>query len=230
MSSKVLVVLTSHDTLGDTGKETGFYLPEVSHPVDVFEQAGLTVEYVSPKGGKAPMIGVDRDDPLNAAFLDSPEKMAQVADTLSPAQVNPADYAAIFYAGGHGTMWDFPDNGELATLAAQIYEQGGVIGAVCHGPAALVNLQLANGEYLVKGKVISTFTNDEEAAVGLTEVVPFLLEEKLVERGAIVEKAANFQAQVRVSDRLVTGQNPASAAGVGEKIVALLMPVAATSP
>jgi putative intracellular protease/amidase len=224
MSSKVLVVLTSHDTLGNTGKETGFYLSEVSHPVEVFDRAGLTVEYVSPKGGKAPMIGIDRDDPMNAAFLDSPEKMAQVENTLSPAQVNPADYAAIFYAGGHGTMWDFPDDAKLASIAATIYEQGGVVGAVCHGPAGLVNIQLSNGDYLVKGKVVSTFTNEEEAAVGLTDVVPFLLEAKLVERGATVEKVANFQAQSVVSDRLVTGQNPASATGVGEKIVALLIP------
>jgi putative intracellular protease/amidase len=229
MSHKILVVLTSHDTLGNTGKETGFYLPEVSHPVAVFDRAGLTVEYVSPKGGKAPMIGIDRDDPLNVAFLENPGKMAQVENTLRPAEVNPADYAAIFYAGGHGTMWDFPENAELAAIATQIYEQGGVVGAVCHGPAALVNIQLNHGEYLVNGKTVSTFTNGEEAAVGLTEVVPFLLEDKLAERGATIVKADNFQAQVSVSDRLVTGQNPASAAGVGEKIVALLKPIATLS-
>lgn len=222
MSQKVLIVLTSHDTLGDTGKETGFYLPEVSHPVDVFDRAGLTVEYVSPKGGKAPMIGIDRADPLNAAFLDNPEKMIQVEQTLHPTQVNPSDYEAIFYAGGHGTMWDFPENVELAQLAAKIYDQGGVVGAVCHGPAGLVNIKLSDDRYLVDGKIVSGFTNEEEAAVGLTDVVPFLLEEKLAERGATVEKAPNFQAKTVVSDRLVTGQNPASAMGVAEKMVALL--------
>jgi putative intracellular protease/amidase len=222
MSQKILVVLTSHDTLGNTGKETGFYLSEVSHPVDVFERAGLTVEYVSPKGGKAPMTGLDRTDLLNAAFLDNPAKMTQVEHTLQPAQVNPSDYAGIFYAGGHGTMWDFPDNPDLAQIAARIYEQGGIVSAVCHGPAGLVNIQLADGHYLVAGKVVAGFTNEEEAAVGLTDVVPFLLENKLTERGATVKKAANFQAQVAVSDRLVTGQNPASAAGVAEQVVALL--------
>jgi putative intracellular protease/amidase len=222
MSQKVLVVLTSHNALGDTGKETGFYLSEVSHPVEVFDHAGLTVEYVSPKGGKAPMTGSDRADPINAAFLDNPEKMAQVENTLTPSQINPADYAAIFYAGGHGTMWDFPENTELASIAARIYEQGGIVSAVCHGPAALVNIRLSNQEYLVSGKVVSGFTNEEEAAVGLTDVVPFLLEKTLIDRGATVEKAPNFQAKVSVSDRLVTGQNPASATGVGEQIVALL--------
>jgi putative intracellular protease/amidase len=117
MSKKVLVVLTSHDTLGNTGKETGFYLSEVSHPVAVFERAGFTVDYVSPKGGKAPMIGIEREDALNAAFLDSADKMAQVASTLSPDQVNPADYVAIFYAGGHGTMWDFPQAENIGKIA-----------------------------------------------------------------------------------------------------------------
>ncbi|MEI2577774.1 type 1 glutamine amidotransferase domain-containing protein [Scytonema sp. PRP1] len=222
MSAKVLVVLTSHDTLGDTGKETGFYLPEVSHPVAVFDKASLSVQYVSPLGGKAPMIGVDLNDPLNKAFLDNPEKVAQVENTLRPEQINPAQYNAIFYAGGHGTMWDFPDNAELARIATAIYEQGGVVGAVCHGPAGLVNIKLSNGQYLVADKTVSSFTNEEEAAVGLTEVVPFLLESKLIERGATVDKAPNFQAKVVVSDRLVTGQNPASAMGVAERMVELL--------
>lgn len=222
MSQKVLIVLTSHDTLGNTGKETGFYLPEVSHPVDVFDRAGLTIDYVSPKGGKAPMIGIDRTDPLNATFLDNPEKMAQVENTLNPSQVNPSKYGVIFYAGGHGTMWDFPENADLAHIAATIYEQGGIVSAVCHGPAGLVNIQLSNGDYLVAGKTVSAFTNEEEVAVDLKEVVPFLLEERLAERGATVEKAPNFEAKVAVSDRLVTGQNPASAAGVAEAIVSLL--------
>lgn len=219
---KVLIVLTSHGTLGNTGKETGYYLPEVSHPEDVFTRAGIMVDYVSPKGGKAPMTGIDLEDPLNKAFLDDADKMAQVENTLNPSQVNVSDYDAIFYAGGHGTMWDFPDNESLAHIAATLYEQGKVVGAVCHGPAGLVNLKLSNGEYLVAGKTVSAFTNEEEKAVELTEVVPFALESKLIERGAKVSKVANFQPHVVVSERLVTGQNPASAAGVAEKMVELL--------
>ncbi len=219
MSQKVLIVLTSHNKLGNTGKETGFYLSEVSHPAAEFDKAGLIVDYVSPKGGKAPMTGSELNDPLNTVFLANPQKMAQVENTLKPAQINPAEYAAIFYAGGHGTMWDFPNNPEIDRIAATIYEQGGVVGAVCHGSAGLINIKLSNGEYLVSGKKVAAFTNDEEIAVGLGEVVPFLLESTLIERGAIHTKAENFQAHIEVSDRLVTGQNPASSTGVGEQMV-----------
>ncbi|MEG4271127.1 MULTISPECIES: type 1 glutamine amidotransferase domain-containing protein [unclassified Microcoleus] len=221
-SQKVLIVLTSHDTLGDTGKETGFYLAEVTHPLDAFTQAGLAVDFVSPKGGKAPMVGVDLEDPLNKAFLDDSEQVFRVENTLNPAQIDSAEYSAIFYAGGHGTMWDFADNQELAEIAAAIYEAGGVVGAVCHGPAGLVNIKLSDGEYLVANKTVAAFTNEEEAAVGLTGIVPFLLESKLIERGANFTKVPNFQAHVVASDRLVTGQNPASAAGVGHKMVELI--------
>jgi putative intracellular protease/amidase len=227
MSQKVLLVLTSHGTLGDTKKDTGFYLPEVTHPEAVFERAGLEVVYVSPQGGKAPMSGIDREDSINKAFLEDADKVAKIENTLHPSQINPSEYDAIFYAGGHGTMWDFPNNAELAVITATIYDRGGIVGAVCHGSASLVNLQLSNGDYLVAGKKVSCFTNEEEAAVGLTDVVPFLLESKLIERGASVEKAANFQKKVVTSDRLVTGQNPASAAGVGEAIVKLLRKLSA---
>lgn len=219
---RLLIVVTSHDTLGSTGKETGFYLSEVTHPYDVFTRAGIAVDFVSPKGGKAPITGTDVEDPLNKAFLDDSDLVGQVENTLNPTQVDPAQYIGIFYAGGHGTMWDFPENEQLASIASAIYEQGGVVGAVCHGPAGLVNIRLSSGEYLVAGKTVSSFTNEEEAAVGLTEVVPFLLESKLIERGAEFTKAPNFQAHRVVSDRLVTGQNPASAAGVGERMVELI--------
>lgn len=168
------------------------------------------------------MSGIDLEDPINKAFLEDVEKVSKIENTLHPSQIDSSEYDAIFYAGGHGTMWDFPDNPELAAITTAIYDRGGIVGAVCHGSASLVNLQLADGTYLVAGKKISCFTNEEEAAVGLTDVVPFLLESKLIDRGAIVEKAANFQKKVVVSDRLVTGQNPASATGVGEAMVKLL--------
>jgi putative intracellular protease/amidase len=219
---RVLFVLTSHDTLGNTGKETGFYLPEVTHPYAIFEHAGIDIEFVSPKGGKAPMTGVDLQDPLNKAFLEDREKVARLETTLTPDEVDPTRYDAIFYAGGHGTMWDFPNNETLGEIAAGIYEQGGIVGAVCHGPAGLVNIKLSDGTYLVTEKTVAAFTNEEEAAVGLSEVVPFLLESCLNERGAVHIKADKFQPQVSVSDRLVTGQNPASAKGVGEEMVQLM--------
>jgi putative intracellular protease/amidase len=220
--SRVLFVLTSHDTLGETGQETGFYLPEVTHPYEAFEQAGIEVDFVSPKGGKAPMIGMDLDDPLNKEFLENPAKMAKVENTLTPAAVDPSQYSAIFYAGGHGTMWDFPHQKVLDKIAASIYDQGGVVGAVCHGPAGLINIQLADSSYLVAGKKVAAFTNEEEVAVKLNEVIPFFLGEKLTERGAVHSKGGNWQAHVEVADRLVTGQNPASAKGVGEQMVALM--------
>jgi putative intracellular protease/amidase len=219
---KILIALTSHGQLGATGRPTGFYLPEAAHPYHVFAAAGYRVDFVSPHGGEPPMDGVDRSDPIQAAFLDDVDAMAKVRATLRPEEVNPADYDAIFYAGGHGVMWDFPANTRLAEIARDIYEAEGVVAAVCHGPAALVNITLSDGRHLVDGKTVSTFTNEEEAAVGLTEVVPFLLESRLRERGATITKAANFQAHTAVSERLVTGQNPASAAPVAEQVLQVL--------
>ena len=218
---KILIVVTSHDDLGGAGK-TGFYVPEVAHPWHVFKQAGYQIDLVSPQGGEPPQDGVDLEDPIQRAFLDDAEVARKLANTRRPEEVNPADYAAILYAGGHGTMWDFPDNTDLANLARDIYESNGVVAAVCHGPAALVNITLSDGTYLVDGKQISVFTDEEEAAVGLTDVVPFLLQSALEERGAKNVGAPNFQAKVSVDGRLVTGQNPASAAPVAERIVAVL--------
>ncbi|MEK6681572.1 MAG: DJ-1/PfpI family protein [Nitrospirota bacterium] len=219
---KVLFVVTNHDKLGNTGKQTGFYLPEVSHPHKVLTEKGFEIDFVSPKGGKAPMDGVDLNDPINKSFLNNKSYVAKVENTLAPNQVNPADYAAIFYAGGHGTMWDFPDNEKIAKIASAVYENGGVVAAVCHGPAGLVNIKLSNGKYLVDGKTVSSFTNEEEKAVGLANVVPFLLESMLIERGARHTKAPLWQSHVEVSERLVTGQNPASAEQVGKAMVKLL--------
>jgi putative intracellular protease/amidase len=221
-SKKVLIVLTSHDDLGGTGKKTGFYVSETAYPWRVFSQAGYQVDLVSPQGGEPPQDGADRSDPIQKEFLDDAEMSRKLTHTLRPQEVNPRDYAAIFYAGGHGTMWDFPDDAKLAGIARDIYESGGVVSAVCHGPAALVNITLSDGTYLVAGKEVSAFTNEEEAAVGLTGVVPFLLQSALEERGAKHVGGPNFQPQVAVAGRLVTGQNPASAGPVAEQVVAVL--------
>lgn len=216
------MVLTSHSELGNTGRETGFYLPEAAHPYAVFTQAGYEVDFMSPQGGQPPMDGVDLEDPLQKSFVDDPVVTGKLAQTLTPDQIDPSDYAAIFYAGGHGVMWDFPDNDELAQIATTIYERKGVVAAVCHGPAGLVNVTLSDGSYLVAGKTVSTFTNEEEAAVELTDVVPFLLETRLRDRGAEITKAPNFEPHVVVSGRVVTGQNPASATPVAEAVVEVL--------
>jgi putative intracellular protease/amidase len=219
---RILLVLTSHDQLGATGKKTGAYLAEVAHPYQVFTARGFAVDFASPKGGRPPFDGLDQIDAISQRFLDDTAVQARLEHTLRPADVDPAQYAAIVYAGGHGTVWDFPGDAGLAAVARSIYERGGVVAAVCHGPAALVNLTLSDGSYLVAGKEVAAFTNSEETAVGLDQVVPFLLADELVKRGAIHRPAADWQPQVVVSDRLVTGQNPQSATGVAEAVAALL--------
>ena len=222
MEKKVLFVVTSHDKKGDTGQPTGYYLGEVSHPWDVLHAAGYEIDFVSPKGGKAPVDGLNLDDAVNRKFWEDEKYHHKIEHTLTPSEVKPEDYAAIFYAGGHGPMWDFPENEALAAIGRKIYENGGVVSAVCHGPSALVNVTLSNGNYLVDGKKVNAFTNEEEVAVKLDKVVPFLLEEKLKERGALFEKSGLWQPHVTVDQRLVTGQNPQSAKGVGEAVLAEL--------
>ncbi|MGA1516845.1 MAG: type 1 glutamine amidotransferase domain-containing protein, partial [Phycisphaerales bacterium] len=215
---RVAIVLTNHGQLGDTGKPTGFYLSEATHPYEVFHASGYEVEFLSPKGGLAPMDGVDASDPINAAFLADESLVARTKQTTPIAAVDPGRYDAVFFSGGHGTMWDFPDDPGVQALIRAVYERGGVVAAVCHGPAAIVNARLSDGTYLVAGKEVSAFTDEEETAVALETVVPFALESTLRERGAIFVEAPNFEKKVAVSERLVTGQNPASATGVAEAV------------
>ncbi len=222
MKNRILIALTSHDKKGDTGATTGAYLPEVAHPYAVFKNAGYDVDLVSVRGGPIPLDGVERADAVSVAFLADSAVAAQLRDSAASASVDASRYDAIFFAGGHGTMWDFPDATAFQRAAADIYDAGGIVSAVCHGPAALVNVRLANGAQLVSGKTVSAFTNAEERAAGLADTVPFLLEDRLVALGARHEAAPLWQQKVVVSDRLVTGQNPASATGVAEAVVKLL--------
>lgn len=219
MKKKILFVVTSHDKKGNTGENTGYYLGEVSHPWEVLHKAGYEIDFVSPKGGTPPVDGFDLKDPVNKEFWENKEYKNKIDHSLTPAQVNPKDYSTIFYAGGHGAMWDFADNTELAAIASKIYENGGIVAGVCHGPAGLVNIKLSNGQYLVNGKKINAFTNEEEAEVKLTDVVPFLLENKLKERGARFEKSGLWQNHTVTDQRVITGQNPQSAKSVGEAIL-----------
>lgn len=219
MQKKILFVVTSHDKKGSTGEHTGYYLGEVSHPWEVLYKAGYDIDFVSPKGGTPPVDGFDLTDPVNKEFWENKIYKNKIDNTLKPEMVNPKEYSAIFYAGGHGAMWDFPDNQILSQLASTIYENGGIVAAVCHGPAGLVNIKLNNGKYLIEGKKINGFTNEEEAAVKLNNIVPFLLENKLKERGAIFEKSGMWQQHVTVDNRVITGQNPQSAKAVGEAIL-----------
>lgn len=218
---KILFVVTSHDQLGNTGKTTGYYLSEVSHPWKVITEAGYEIDFMSPKGGKAPYDegGFDMDDPVSKEFWDNKKYRTKIENTLKPSEITPEDYSAIYYAGGHGTMWDFPDNEEIASIAAKIYKNKGCVAAVCHGPAALLNIKLSNGKHLISGKKINSFTNAEEEAIKLQDVVPFALETALIDKGAIFEKSDLWQEHIVVDSRLITGQNPASAKGVGEAIL-----------
>lgn len=222
MKPKILFVVTSHDTKGNTGEKTGYYLGEVSHPWEVLTNAGYEIDFVSPKGGNPPVDGFDLTDEVNKKFWENKRYHQKITHTLKPSEVNPKNYKAIFYAGGHGAMWDLPNNQEIATLATQIYENDGIVAAVCHGPAGLTNIKLSNDTYLITGKKVNAFSNEEEEIVKLTNVVPFLLEDKLIERGAIFEKSAPWQKHISVDGRLITGQNPQSAKGVGEAILEVI--------
>lgn len=221
-TQKVLFVLTSHNTKGATGQPTGWYLSEAAHPWNVLHKAGYEIDFVSPQGGKPPVDGLNLNDAANKIFWEDSAIQAKLANTYKPDEIKPSDYAAIHYVGGHGTMWDFADNAPLASIASAIYEQGGVVSAVCHGPAGLVNIKLNNGNYLVDGKRVNAFTNAEEIAVKLENVVPFMLETALRQRGAKFYHSDLWQEHVEVDERLVTGQNPASARKVGEEVLKLL--------
>ncbi|GAA0384388.1 type 1 glutamine amidotransferase domain-containing protein [Microbispora corallina] len=219
--AKILLAVSSHDVLGDTGNRTGYSVSEAAHPYHVFTSAGHEVDFVSVRGGEPPAVIFDgeENDPDVVGFLADETVRAKLAATRPAAQVASGDYSAIFYVGGHGAMWDFPESPDLARLAIEIYERGGVVSAVCHGPAALVNLRLSDGSYLVDGRRVASFTNEEEQSLGLVHVMPFLLEDRLKERGALHTKAPNYVCHTENDGRVITGQNPASAAPVAELVV-----------
>jgi putative intracellular protease/amidase len=214
----ILIVLTSHDQLGSTGKKTGFWLEELAAPYYVLKDAGATVTLASPKGGQPP-LDPKSDLPENHTLLTQRFRMdataqAELVGTRKLGEVSADSFDAVFYPGGHGPMWDMPDNETSIALIEAFMKAGKPIAAVCHAPAALINARGEDGEYLVKGKRVTGFTNTEEEEVGLTAVVPFLLEDRLKERGGIYSKTANWIPYVQVDGKLVTGQNPASS-GLG---------------
>jgi dienelactone hydrolase/putative intracellular protease/amidase len=218
MTKRVLIVLTSHGQLGDTGRGTGFYVSEAAEPWALFRDAGLGVDVVSVAGGMPPRDGEDPADLVQRRFLSE----AGLDHTARVADADPGEYDAVFFPGGHGAMWDLPGNDAVVSLTRAVYEAGGVVAAVCHGPAALTGVTLTDGSYLVAGKRVAAFTDAEEEAAGLTSVMPFLLADRLVSRGAIHVPGPDFQAQVITDGRLVTGQNPASARGVAQAVAELL--------
>jgi putative intracellular protease/amidase len=223
---KILMVITSHDKLGNTGKKTGFWLEEFAAPYYTFLDAGAEVTLASPNGGEPPLDPKsdtpDGQTEATERFKKDRAAQAMLAGTVKLADVRAEDYDAIFYPGGHGPMWDMPYNATSIALIEAFVKADKPVGAVCHAPVALVNVRGKDGGYLVKGKRVTGFTNEEEAAVGLTAVVPFLLEDRLKERGGIYSKVANWVPYVQVDGKLVTGQNPASSKPGAEELLKLL--------
>lgn len=222
---KILLVLTSQDTLGDTGEATGYNVAEASHPWKVFRDAGYFVDFASIAGGQPPRDEVQEDDPVQVEFTQDETVKASLYNTPRVSVVDPSQYDAVYLVGGHGTMWDFTGDADLQKLIASIYDSGGVVGAVCHGPSGLVDVELGTGVALLSGRKVAAFTNAEEEAVGKQDVVPYLLQDKLEEQGATVKLADNWEENVQVDERLVTGQNPQSAAGVAKEMTKLLTEV-----
>ncbi len=222
MSKKILLVLTSHSEFGNTGKPTGYYLPEASVSAKVILDAGYEIDFVSPKGGAAPVVIGDENDPINKWFLNDSDIQHKVSHTLKPSEVDVTKYSAIYYIGGHGTVWDFKDNAELQEITRKIWESDGIVASVCHGPIGVINVKLSNGKYLIDGKKIASFSNAVEEAEGGIGIVPFLVAEELAAHGAILTHAPLWEPNVIADGKFITGQNPASAKGVSEELIALL--------
>lgn len=220
---KILMVLTSHEQLGDSGHKTGFWAEEFAAPYYAFKDAGAEVVLASPNGGQPP---IDPNSQQAAAqtnetvrLFEDEAALEQLANTLQLSQVTADGFDAIFYPGGHGPLWDLSEDPLSIGLIQQFWEQDKPVAAVCHAPAVLVHAKTPAGKPLVAGRKVSAFTNSEEAAVGLTDVVPFLLEDKLQELGAHYQKVDDWKPFVVVDGRLITGQNPASSAEVARALL-----------
>jgi len=217
---KVLIPVTNHATLGETDQENGTFAPELTHAVHVLKEAGIDYEVASINGGKAPIYGQDIEgDDVNSSMLADEDFQNRVNNTIPVSQVNIADYDAVFYPGGFGLLSDLAANEDFAKLSAAHYENGGILAAVCHGPAALLPIILSNGESLLATKSVTGFTREEEIDYGTINDVPFLLEEALARKAARFNKVKPWGSFVIEDDRVITGQNPASAHAVGEAIV-----------
>jgi len=222
-SKKILIAVTNHGTLGTTEHANGTYAPELTHVIDVLNNAGVEYDIASIKGGKAPLYGTDiEDDSVNDAILNNESFQNAIDNTIAVSQLTSTDYAGIFYPGGFGLLSDLADNADFAQIAASIYESNGAIAAVCHGPAGLLPITLSNGESLLANKSVTGFTREEEIDFGTINDIPFLLEESLSRNASLYSKKQPWQEFVITDERLITGQNPASAHAVGTALVELI--------
>jgi putative intracellular protease/amidase len=220
---KILMVLTSHDKLGDTGEKTGFWLEEFAAPYYVFKDAGAEVTLVSPRGGQPP-LDPKSDDPsaqtdATGRFKQDSAAQAALASTGKLDDVSAADFDAVFYPGGHGPLWDLAEDKHSIALIETMLAAGKPVAAVCHAPAVLRHPKAADGNAVVKGKSVTGFTNTEEEAVGLTKIVPFLVEDMLKSNGGSYSKGADWQPHVVTDGLLITGQNPASSAPAASELL-----------
>ena len=220
---KILIVLTSHSALGNTGEKTGFCIEEFAAPYYVLADAGAVITIASPSGGQPPVDpkseAPDAQTPATKRFYADMDAIDKVANTIKLSDVNNDDYDAVFYPGGHGPLWDLANDKNSIQLIEDFYNTQKPVAFVCHAPAALINVKAENGQPLVKGKKVTSFSNSEEEAVGLTKVVPFLLEDELKKLGAQYSKGADWTTYTEADGLLITGQNPASSEAVAKLLL-----------
>ena len=223
---KILMVLTSHDQLGDTGLKTGFWLEELAAPYYTFKDAGAEITLASPLGGQPPLDPKSAEEGFQTEathrFDADADAKTQLAQTVKLSDVSAEDYDAVFYPGGHGPLWDLAEDAQSIRLIEAFYTAGKPVGLVCHAPGVLKHVKDADGRALVNGKTVTGFTNSEEAAVELTEIVPFLVEDMLQGNGAKFSSGEDWAPHVIADGHLITGQNPASSEGAAAKVMAAL--------
>ena len=224
--NKILIVLTSHDQLGNTGKKTGFWLEEFTAPYYAFKEAGVDLVLASPAGGQPP-LDPKSDDPASQTettrrFRADPAAQQALANTVRLDSVRAEDFDAVFYPGGHGPLWDLAESATSIALIEAVDRAGKPLGLVCHAPGALRNARTADGAPLVQGRTVTGFSNSEEAAVELSDVVPFLIEDLFTRQGGLYRKGPDWAPFVVQDGTLVTGQNPASSEAVAQALLALL--------
>ena len=220
---KILMVLTSHDQLGTTGRKTGFWLEELAAPFYAFKDAGAHITLASPKGGNPPLDPKSNEPDFQTEqthrFEADPDAMAQLAATVRLDSISQSDFDAVFYPGGHGPLWDLAEDKDSITLIEAFLAANKHVALVCHAPGVLRHVKTPEGKPLVEGKKVTGFTNIEEEAVGLTDVVPFLVEDELIAKGGIYSKGADWSSYVVTDGLLITGQNPTSSAATAEQLI-----------
>jgi putative intracellular protease/amidase len=223
---RILIVLTSHSDLGNTGEKTGFWIEEFAAPYYVLADAGAELTISSPKGGQPPVDpkseAPDAQTAATKRFYVDYDLIDKVAHTVKLSEVNESDYDAVFYPGGHGPLWDLATDTQSIALIENFYKHNKPVAFVCHAPAALVNVKAPNGEPLVKGKEVTGFSNSEEEAVKLTKVVPFLLEDEIKKLGGLYSSGPDWGVYVKKDGLLITGQNPASSEAAAKELLEVL--------